>query len=193
MDYFVLRRKCHGPEIERFDEERWNEIKDNVTNAMAISQNINDPAFEGYPKIIWDFIRNPFTRLREKIWVHKSDDITQMQKEANEIINLKQDLIQTLAKEIYAAQDAKMTAKKLKQLVNENILNLIKNNADMDKIIPPETEEFDAIRIWIMTNCRMPAGKRIEAIKKNYDNMTWKMFEDFSRENIGSLFEYVIS
>lgn len=107
MDYFVLRRKCHGPEIERFD--------------------------------------------------------------------------------------AKMTAKKLKQLVNENILNLIKNNADMDKIIPPETEEFDAIRIWIMTNCRMPTGKRIEAIKKNYDNMTWKMFEDFSRENIGSLFEYVIS
>ena len=82
MHYFVLRKKCHGPEIERYDESKWNEIKEKVTNAIAVSTDFNDPAFDGYTKVIWDSVKNPFTKLNEKIWVTRYDDFSLMEKEA---------------------------------------------------------------------------------------------------------------
>lgn len=190
MNYFVLRKKCHGPEIERYDEKRWNEIKDKVTNAMAVSPDLNDPAFDGYPKIIWDFVKNPITKLNEKVWVKRYDDFSLMEKEAEKAIQAKKERIEQMAKAMYEERDAKKAKRRLEQLKSGNIDKLLKRKEEMDKLIPMETEEFDAIRLWVMSDCRMPAGKRIEQIKKSYDNMTWRMFEEFARTNFNSLSEY---
>ena len=189
MHYFVLRKKCHGPEIERYDESKWNEIKVKVTNAIAVSTDFNDPAFDGYTKVVWDSVKNPFTKLNEKIWVTRYDDFSLMEKEAEKAIQAKKERIEKIAQAMYEEHEAKKARIRLEQLLGGNIDKLLKRNEEMDKLIPMETEEFDAIRLWVMTGCRMPAGKRIEQIKKLYDNMTWHMFEDFARTNFNTFSE----
>ena len=50
-----------------------NEIKDKVSNAMTVSPDLNDPAFDGYPKIIWDFVKNPITNAETPVEISFAD------------------------------------------------------------------------------------------------------------------------
>ena len=84
---------------------------------------------------------------------------------------------------MYEERDLKKARRKLKHLEDGSIEEHNRLMKEMDELIPMDTSEADAIVLWVKSGLKMPAGKRIEEIKKTYD-MSWKQFRDFISENI---------
>lgn len=181
MDVFViLDSVATGTELERFTEEKWKETKARIDPKRIIyaSRDIDDSQFSEYKNIIWNRLYNPITRLYEKILIPFTTNYEEnIQATATEQ-NRKETQIKLCIDEI-----SKVTNIRIKNRIDENIENadddhLFQVSESMNKIIPMETDEMDALRIWQTLDFMRPAGNRIEQIKNEY-GMPWENFIRF--------------
>ena len=81
-------------------------------------------------------------------------------------------------KEMKDARERRISRKVMKNMGNGNYDRLRENQELMNKKIPMDMNEFDALSEWKKLSFVKPAGKRIEEIKKSYQ-MSWTAFTRF--------------
>lgn len=96
--------------------------------------------------------------------------LTEYERKENEI----KDKIEEMAK----MRDIRIKKRREENLENGNYEHLNRMQEEMCRLIPMETEEMSALRMWQTLNFRRPAGDRIEQIRKEY-GMSWKKFIHF--------------
>ncbi len=179
-EFVILDSVARGTELERFDEEKWNETKPRINPARIIyvTGDITDEKLDEFRTIIWDRFYNPISRSYEKVVVLFNKDYESMQKAAEEEVVRKENSVKDKIEEMAMMRDIRIKKRREENLENGNYehLNYLQN--EMNKLIPMETEELDALRIWQTLEFRRPAGDRIEQIRREY-GMSWKQFIHF--------------
>ena len=178
--YVILETYDKGKEIERFTEEKWNEVKPrlNPLRIVYVTSDLSDEKLKDFDRIIWDRLYNPLTRIYEKIVIPFTSDYEKNCKAAETETNRKLMIIEERAEQLRINRDIRIKRKRAENLENGNYERLNQIQNEMDQLIPMETEEIEAFSIWKTTGYKRPAGRRIEGIKEDY-NMSWKDFINF--------------
>lgn len=178
--YVILETYDKGKELERFSEEKWNEVKPrlNPLRIAYVTTDLNDERLKNYDRIIWDRVFNPMTRVYEKIIIALSQDYEENCRNAETEKNRKLMLMEERAEQLRISRDLRIQRKKQENIENGNYDRLGQIQSEMNQLIPEGTEEIEAFSIWKSTGYRRPAGNRIESLRKDY-NMTWKEFINF--------------
>ena len=178
--FVILDSVAKGTELERFDEIKWEETKARINPARIIyvTADISDEKIKEYRTIIWDRIYNPISRSYEKIMILFSANIEECRQLALTEYERKENEIKDKIEEMAKMRDIRIKKRREENLENGNYehLNYLQN--EMNKLIPMETEEMSALRMWQTLNFRRPAGDRIEQIRKEY-GMSWNQFIHF--------------
>ena len=178
--YVILNSYDKGKEVERFSEEKWNEVKSRINplRIAYVAEDLGDKRLKNYNQIVWDRVFNPITHVYEKIVIPMSDDYEENCRNAETEKNRKLAIMNERAEQLRLSRELRINRKREENLENGNFDRLNQLQEEMNKLIPEDTEEIEAFSIWKSTGYRRPAGKRIEGLKKDY-NMSWKEFIEF--------------
>ncbi len=184
MNMYVILSVAGSEELEMFSEEAWNTAKERITpeRIIYVTPDLNDERLSLFDSIVWGRIFNPILKQYQKIKIPFTKDIEQMNKEAENYLKTKLEKIQNQTEQMQEARARRIEKKKMENLANGNIENLIKSKAEMDEKIPMSMNEFDALALWKKLSFKQPAGHRIEQIKQSYE-MSWNAFRHFVDEN----------
>ena len=180
MNYYVVLSVNGSEELEHFTEEKWNVSKERISpeRILYVTCDIEDERISDFETIIYDRIFNPFQKNYQKIKVPFSDNILEMEKAADLLIQEKYIQIAKIEKEMKDVRERRISRKVMQNMENGNYDRLRENQELMNKKIPMDMNEFDALSEWKKLSFVKPAGKRIEEIKKSYQ-MSWTAFTRF--------------
>ncbi len=175
--YVILETYDKGRELERFTEEKWNEVKVrlNPVRIVYVTSDLSDEKLMDFDRIIWDRFFNPLSRVYEKVIIPFTQNYEENCKAAEKENNRKLLVLQEREEQARINRDIRIKKKKAENLQNGNYERLNQVQDEMNKLIPMETDEIEAFSIWKSTGYKRPAGKRIESLKADY-NMSWKDF-----------------
>lgn len=178
--YVILETYDRGNELERFTEEKWNEVKErlNPLRIVYVTNNLDDEKLVTFDRIIWDRLFNPITRVYEKIIIPFTSDYETNCKNAETETNRKLKIMEERIEQNKINRDIRIKRKKQENLENGNYERLNQVQEEMSKLIPSDMDEIEAFAVWKSLGYRRPAGKRIEELHNEY-NMSWKNFIEF--------------
>lgn len=184
MDMYVILKVGDFEELEHFTEDKWEITKTRINpdRVLYVTPDIDDERLNVFNMIVWERVFNPVTKQYQKSTVPFSKDVKQIEKESSIKVNEILKKIEEKSIEMEEARARRIEKKKEKNIQNGNYDNLMNTKKEMDELISLSMNEFDALSAWKKTDCRQPAGKRIEQIKLSY-NMSWNAFTAFVKDN----------
>ena len=178
MDHYVIVKNSKEIELERFEEERFQKAYKYFEPGRIIyeSPDIEDERFKEFETIIWDRFFNFHARSNAKVIIpFTPDDIESMRENAKyvkeEKIKAMHERIQKDKMKHYEAVQKKINSDEYK-MKQENHRAMV---AEMDKLIPPETEDYEAISKWRELGFPLPPPSKITNLRKEY-NKSWDDF-----------------
>ena len=178
--YVILETYDKGREIEKFTEEKWNEVKTrlNPLRIIYVTNELSDEKFNVFDRIVWDRLFNPLTRVYEKIIIPFTSDFKKNCEAAETETKRKLTVIEERAEQNRINREIRIKRKKAENIENGTYARMNQIQDEMNRLIPMDTEEIEAFPVWKSTGYRKPAGNRIESLRKDF-NMTWKEFINF--------------
>lgn len=178
--YVILESYDKGKEVERFSQEKWNEVKPrlNPLRINYVTTDLSDEKLKDYDRIVWDRLLNPITRMYEKIVIPLSSDYEENCRNAETETNRKLMLMEEKAEQIKESRELRIQRKRQENIENGTFDKIAQIRDEMNKLIPEDTEEIEALALWKASGYRQPAGRRIEELHKDY-GMSWREFIKF--------------
>ena len=178
MDHYVIVKNSKEIELERFDEKRLEQALKYFEKGRIIyeSPDIHDEHFSKFSEIIWDRYYNSYSHSNAKVIIpFTPDDIEEMNYVSEK---LKEEKIKIMIEQIgkdklkhYEAVMNKINSDEYK-LKQQNHREMVE---EMDKIIPPDTDEYEAISKWRNLGFPLPPPTIITNLRKSY-NKSWNDF-----------------
>lgn len=169
--------------LERIEELTWELIKANPNPELKnyVTKDIEDEELQkhGLDTIIWERVWDPYYKFYRKVIVPFTPyDINAMEKAAE----IKKEEIKNLFKKFKIRYDHDQEIKTQRIQKEKNSPERIAQKAEigkirneLDKQIPMEMEELEALKKWQELGFCQPTAHRIEEIKNSY-HMSWSLF-----------------
>ena len=178
MDHYVIVRNSKEIELERYDEKKYEKAKKYFEEGRIIyeSPDVEDIRFKEFKTIIWERFFNYHSQSNSKVIIpFTPDNIELMKENAKEAKEIKlKNMIDRIHQDRlahYEAVQRKINSDEYK-MKQENHRKMVK---EMDKLIPPETEDYEAISKWRNLGYPLPPPTKITNLRKEY-NKSWNDF-----------------
>lgn len=183
MKYAIINRVI-SIELEKYEDEKWEVFKpvfEKKENLIYASSIINDEKLikiveeNNIKEIIWDRIYNQFTKKYHKILIDwNPNNFDKMAEDAKQkIIEIEEKIL------LQHEEQKKLRHMNFIARIEKNRPSfemLLKQTEEMNKKIPMELTDKEALDKWRSLNYYMPAGDRIRKIKIE-SNLSWTEFE----------------
>lgn len=183
MYYVILKKNDFESEIERFTEEKWNRVKNNINPARIeyVTTDLNDEEIKKhkFTKIIWDRYYDNFHKCYAKINVNIDyDNFPKMEDEAQKKIEeLKEKIKENFIKKNERWLEKRNQYRNSEKYITdtENIKNKI---IEQNKFFTPDMDEFEILSKWKSMDYPLPAANVVTDIKDKH-KMSWSKFKAF--------------
>ena len=188
MKYVIIKKidyktKNETLNLQRFTNEIWEKVEKNLSKELIIyvTDDILDEKLKDFENIYWDSYYDKIRQCNRKISIKFTpDDIITMNETSEKIKQTEETKIENELKEIIERKFQKRIAKKqteeYEKKYQENLAEHREKVEEMNKIIPLDMDDYEAMMKWKNMEFQFPPSEKIKAIKNSYNDISWKEF-----------------